>query len=418
METKSRRLTEREAARIAAPASGYQIYYDADDGNVKAVSGFGLRVTSGGAKAFIFNYRHRSRSRRITIGRLGAWTVMAARKRAAELKRMVDMGRDPLYERNAERGAPLMSELFTRYLTEYALPNKKLSSVAEDWGLIHGGKFKFDQKTKTFGEPDKRFNGILGEYFAKLQVADVTRADVMRFHGSLHATPYRANRALNLLSKAMNLAELWEIRPDGSNPTRHVKKYKEAARDRHLKDEEITALGKALVTADPKVAAVIRLLLFTGMRVSEVLGLTGERINTKDGIAKLEDAKAGARDVQLSTEALAVISELPSTGPIFGDLTYSKLDSAWRNIRDEAGIKDARLHDLRHTVGTLAGASGVNAFVIRDLLGHKNLAMTARYVGKNANPVKQVADRVSNQIAAAFKGEKAKVISHPKSGRQ
>jgi len=56
--------------------------------------------------------------------------------------------------------------------------------------------------------------------------------------------------------------------------------------------------------------------------------------------------------------------------------------------------------------------------VIRDLLGHKNLAMTARYVGKNANPVKQVADRVSNQIAAAFKGEKAKVISHPKSGRQ
>ena len=99
-----------------------------------------------------------------------------------------------------------------------------------------------------------------------------------------------------------------------------------------------------------------------------------------------------------------MLSELPSTGPIFGDLTYSRLETAWRHIREDAGLAGARLHDLRHTAGTRAGASGANAFVIRDYLGHKNLAMTDRYVGKNANPVKQVSERVSDQIAAAFKG--------------
>ena len=430
METKSRRLTEREVARIIAPASGYQIIYDADDkegkgGNSKAISGFGLRVTSHGAKAFIFNYRHKGRSRRITIGKLGAWTVLAARKRAAELRRLVDVGKDPLHERDAQRGAPLMSELFTRYLVEHALPNNKLSSVAEDWSLMHGGKFLFDEKTKTFGKPKEPFGGTLGKFFAKMQVEAVEQDDVIRFKNQLQGTPYRANRALALLSAAMNLAETWKrpnskesLRPLNSNPCTHVSRYKERQRDRHLSDDELAALGKVLERSDPKVTAAIRLLLFTGCRVSEVLGLTGERINTKDGIAKLDDAKTGARDVQLSSAALQVISTLPSTGPIFGDLTYSKLDTAWRHIRDDAGLVGARLHDLRHTVGTLAGMSGTNAFLVRDLLGHKNLATTARYVQKDANPVKQVSNRISDHIAAAFRGKKAEVSEHPKSGRR
>jgi integrase len=405
------KLTENSVAGLEAPAEGYVIEYDNEHG--KAVPGFGVRVTANGVKSFVFSYRFRGRTPRLTIGKFGAWTALAARKRAIELRRLVDSGRDPMAERNAERGAPLMAELFTRYLNEYALPKKKLSSVAEDWSLIHGGKFLFDGK--KLGQPDKPFNGTLGHYFSKMQIAAVTRADVMRFHTSLRNTPYRANRALALLSKVMNLAELWEERPDNSNPCRHVEKYKEIERDRHLKDEELAALDKALKRSDPMVAGAIKLLLFTGCRVSEVLGMTWEHIDAKTGVARLEDAKAGARDVQLSTPALAVLSELGTEeGPILGELTYSKLDKAWRQIRKEAGLEGARLHDMRHTTGTLAGGAGANAFLVRDLLGHKTLAMTGRYVGKHANPVKALNEQVSGQIAAAFKGKKAEVVDHPK----
>jgi integrase len=110
-----------------------------------------------------------------------------------------------------------------------------------------------------------------------------------------------------------------------------------------------------------------------------------------------------------------VLSELGTDeGPILGELTYDKLDKAWRRIRKDVGLEGARIHDLRHTVGTYAGQSGTNAFVVRDLLGHKTLAMTDRYVGQYTDPVKVASEAVSNQIAAALRGKKAKVIDHPK----
>ena len=64
-----------------------------------------------------------------------------------------------------------------------------------------------------------------------------------------------------------------------------------------------------------------------------------------------------------------------------------------------------RMHDLRHTVGTYAGQSGANAFLVRDLLRHKNLAMTGRYVNRAASPVRTLSDHVGERIAAAMAGE-------------
>jgi len=185
----------------------------------------------------------------------------------------------------------------------------------------------------------------------------------------------------------------------------------------HLKPEKLVALNAALKDADPMVSSAIKLLLFTGCRVSEVVNLDWNHVDTKAGIFTLDDAKAGPRDVQLSAPALAVLSGLgTSEGRVFGDLNYNALDKAWRRIRANAGLDDARLHDLRHTVGTLAGATGANAFQIRDMLGHKTLAMSNRYV--EANPVKTLTEKVSRQVAAAFTGKEADIIDHPKAGRR
>ena len=82
------------------------------------------------------------------------------------------------------------------------------------------------------------------------KVADVTRADVCKLHHSLRKTPYQANRVLALVSKMMNLAEKWGLRSDGSNPCRHVEKYKEAKRERFLSAEELTRLGDVLSEAE------------------------------------------------------------------------------------------------------------------------------------------------------------------------
>lgn len=114
--------------------------------------------------------------------------------------------------------------------------------------------------------------------------------------------------------------------------------------------------------------------------------------------------------------AVDLLANLPRLGPfvITGrtqdePLPARTLEDAWWRLCETAGIVDengeasARLHDLRHTLGTYGGQE-FNAFIVRDLLRHKTLAMTARYVERDTNPLRAAADQVSGRIAAAMSG--------------
>ena len=97
-------------------------------------------------------------------------------------------------------------------------------------------------------------------------------------------------------------------------------------------------------------------------------------------------------------------------------LTTSQLEKAWRRLREKAGVPNGRLHDFRHTTGTYAAQAGLNAFMVRDLLGHKTMAMTGRYVEKATGPLRAAADAVSGRVAAAMSGQhEAEVIELKKS---
>jgi integrase len=97
-------------------------------------------------------------------------------------------------------------------------------------------------------------------------------------------------------------------------------------------------------------------------------------------------------------------------------LTTNRLEKAWRRLRNKAGVPDGRLHDFRHTTGTYAAHAGLNAFMVRDLLGHKTLAMTGRYVEKATDPLLAAADAVSGRVAAAMNsGREAEVVAFGKS---
>jgi integrase len=390
-----------EKSVVVPPGRSNRIFYDAGE---DALPGFGLRVTARGAKSFILNYRHRGRERRMTIGQWPTWTALKARIRAAELRRLIDSGVDPLQAKEERRAAPRMGDLLDRYMAEHAEVHKKPRSVADDRYLIHGS-----HKGTT-----RRFQGLVGQHFANMHVDEIEAEDVRKFHLGLKDTPTRGNRALALLSKVFSLAEQWSYRPQNTNPCKGVKKYTEKARDRHLNGDELARLGRALAsgTEDARAIAAVRLLLFTGMRVGELLGLRWSEIDIKYGVARLSDAKAGSRDVQLPAPALAVIAGLSLSDPkaaVIG-LPYDRLHSAWQRICKAAELENARLHDCRHTMGTYAGAAGFNAFLVKQLLGHKTLAMTDRYVGKHVNPLREASQRIAQQLAAAMKGDSAEVV--------
>src|SRR5262249_48989487 len=149
------------------------------------------------------------------------------------------------------------------------------------------------------------------------RVSDLLRADVAQFHHDLRDRPYQANRALGVLSKMMNLAEAWGLRLGGSNPVRHVKKYREDKRERYLTKAELQRLGAVLADAETKAVenpfaiAAIGLLVLTGARLTEILTLRWEHVDLENEVLRLPDSKTGAKLIYLNAAAINLLRTMP-----------------------------------------------------------------------------------------------------------
>ena len=189
-------------------------------------------------------------------------------------------------------------------------------------------------------------------HFAGRRIADIDRRDVRRWFASLHATPVAADRSMPVLSVVMREAEAMGLRPEGSNPCRGIRRNRRKGRERFLSDDEVRRLS-AQAGRCPHQVAVARLLLLTGCRKSEILTL--RRTDYREGRLFLPRSKVGPRTVWLSGPARTILDSLDRTNawmfpsPIKREpRSHSWLDRFWRRVRDEAGLPDVRLHDLRH----------------------------------------------------------------------
>lgn len=364
------------------------------------LKGFVLRISPGGTKTYAVRYRMGGRGsalRTVTIGRHGSpWTPDQARTEAERLLATARTGTDPAEERKAKLAkAFTVAELADRYVSQH-LEMKNKATTQKEFKRIVESIIKPEIGTRT--------------------VESITRGDISALHHRLRETPRQANLTLSVLSKAFNLAEVWGFRQDGSNPCRLIERYKENHRERFLSDAEVARLGEAMAESEANGSERastlngIRLLLLTGCRLGEVLALRWEDVDLDAGVLKIRDAKAGGRLHSIGAQTMAFLSELPREGDWIlratdpgTPLSAGTLQFAWRRVRERVGLDDVRLHDLRHTHGTYAGQAGANAFLVRDKLGHKTLAMTGRYVNKDADPLRELSDKVEGRIMAAMK---------------
>ena len=92
----------------------------------------------------------------------------------------------------------------------------------------------------------------------------------------------------------------------------------------------------------------------------------------------------------------------PTVDSFLPGARLSDLQPFWQRVRARAGLKDARIHDLRHTFASTAVAAGQGLPMIGKLLGHTQVQTTARYAHLAANPVKEAADAVASNLAQAI----------------
>jgi integrase len=365
--------------------------------------GFGVR-RRGRDCVYCVKTRIKGRQVLYTIGRhgKGAWGAERARREAIRLLGLIRDGKDPAAERRTEKMTPTLEAFSARYMAEYAERQKKPRTVAEDHRLL-----------KLHILP------VLG----KVKLSDIGKPEVARFHAKLSATPVAANRALALLSAILGWAERVGERSDNSNPCRHVTKNKEKPRERFLSGEELGRLGETLATAeanevcDWRPVAIVKLLLMTGARLSEILTLQWDFIDMQSGVARLPDSKTGAKNLFISPPALEILARFPrlATNPyaIPGEKAgapFVGIQKAWQRIRTAAGLEDVHLHDLRHSFASTAISAGDSLYIVGKLLGHRQSATTERYAHLAADPAKAAADRTGNRIAAMMERLPAEIV--------
>src|SRR5262249_27551914 len=289
--------------------------------------GFGVRVRPSGAMSYVVVYRagagRGAPMRRFTIANVGKATPEAARKRAKAILGAVAHGQDPAGRKAAERGALTVSELADRFMAEHVEQKRKSGTVAFYRHLL-----------------DKIIKPELGATKAD----KLTRVQVGRLHGKLKATPFQANRVLAVIGSMYTFAARTGVVAEGINPARRLEQFKEHRRERFLTGEELERLGSAIRQAEtngipwhvdeskpkakhlaraknrftkmgPCAAAAIRLLLFTGCRLREILHLKWEQVDLERGLLFLADSKTGRKTVILNAPALAVLAGLDRLGP-------------------------------------------------------------------------------------------------------
>ena len=376
------------------------------------VRGFGIRCQKK-SKTYVLKYRFKGRQRWATIGRHGSpWTVTTARQEAQRLLGDLHSGVDVASLRDRDKRQHTVEDLCHRFIEEYATQHKKPRSVETD-----------RSNARNHVVP------LLGH----LRVKDVTRQDIEAFklavakgktakRAKIQANTNKGgntvkggtgitNRCLALLSKMFNMAEAWGLRDEYTNPVRLVTKYTENRRQRFLSPVEVERLLQVLDneerdgTTNPFALAAIRLLLFTGARLGEILGMRWSDIHFEHGIVILPDSKTGERVLYLNEPSTELLKALPRIAGndhvIVGrepGQALNNLRKPWHRIREAAGLADVRLHDLRHSFASAAAANGASLVMIGKLLGHTQAQTTARYSHLVSEPVKDAARQVGNVL--------------------
>lgn len=374
------------------------------------VKGFGVRFRSSGSRTFIVKYRMGSSVRRHTLGPIGSpHTVEEARGAAVELLRSVKAGEDPMKAKRAYNAAITVDQLIEAYLHEGRIskPDKRESSWRSDASVLrrHVSPLLGHRLARDLCRRD------LEKLQADVLTGKTAKVEKTRLRGMaiIRGGPGAAGTTIRSTAAMLAWAVVQEIIP--FNPSIGVKKIATRRRERFLTTVEaqhlidtLTELVDAGGIPDSH-AAIIRLLLFTEARKSEILNLTWGEVDLERGRIMLpwHRSKTGEKMIPLNSAALAEIMARSRTSPyVFpaarGEGPTVGLYKTWDQVREVTKLQGVRLHDLRHSFASFAAADGASLYLIGKALGHRQATTTERYAHLTDDPIKAVAEQVASRF--------------------
>lgn len=391
------------------------------------ILGFGVRRQRSEVRNFVLKTRINGIQKQFTIGKFGQpLTVEDARTKANKILGQAVEGVDPRRQNNEDETDITIAELCTLYLRDYAAEHKRPSSVKTDTSNINNHVIPL--LGRRYVNEIKKKDILAFKQAVRGGQTALSRKEGNKGGGVVKGGAGMANRCISLLSKIFNCAIDWEIRLDGINPAQRIKKYSENPVERYLKPKEADCLLRAIndeKEVAPYAALALELLLMTGARRGEILGLKWSYIDYEKGIAFLPDSKSGEKSLYLNDWVIQLLKDTPKEygNPyvICGKSDGKPLNGLWkvwqrvklRTINHYWHIKfpdvvkstsvfseeelthklrkvgieteqvnfllNFRIHDLRHHFASVFVTAGFELHTLMKLLGHKNFTTTLRY---------------------------------------
>ena len=407
-------LTAGAIERLTCPAGKQQAFMRDSE-----APGLRVRVTSAGAKSFVYEAKLNRQTIRRTIGDVKAWSIELARTEARRLAVVLDKGQDPREIERQQQAAKA---------AEKAAATAKALTVGEVWPLyLENGKpkrrdawkprYRADLKAMAAqgGEPKKRGEGVTRQGplypLLELPLAGVNE-DALKiwYDREAVASKHQAARALMMFRGFLRwCAARPEYRSltdrDAGKAAAIVESLpSNIRRTDALEAAQVPGWWSGVEQLSNRTASVyLRALLLTGARREELAALTWECVDFQWRKLTIADKVDNTRTIPLSPYMARLLATLPRVGPyVFastgkaGRITDTRASHA--KALQSAGIEGLTLHGLRRSFSLLGEAAGAPAGAIAQVMGHKPSATAEGYRPRSVDALRPFLEQIEAHI--------------------
>ena len=407
-------LTAGAIERLTCPAGKQQAFMRDSE-----APGLRVRVTSAGAKSFVYEAKLNRQTIRRTIGDVKSWSIELARTEARRLAVVLDKGQDPREIERQQQAAKA---------AEKAAATAKALTVGEVWPLyLENGKpkrrdawkprYRADLKAMAAqgGEPKKRGEGVTRQGplypLLALPLAGVNE-DALKiwYDREAVASKHQAARALMMFRGFLRwCAARPEYRSltdrDAGKAAAIVESLpSNIRRTDALEAAQVPGWWSGVEQLSNRTASVyLRALLLTGARREELAALTWECVDFQWRKLTIADKVDNTRTIPLSPYMARLLATLPRVGPyVFastgkaGRITDTRASHA--KALQSAAIDGLTIHGLRRSFSLLGEAAGAPAGAIAQVMGHKPSATAEGYRPRSVDALRPFLEQIEAHI--------------------